>query len=136
MTIQGFYQGNGKVNHIQAFAVVQDLFSNVEQRRTLGVKHVSLFGAGKVIDFMVDFKSKIKFKSIENKKSKPMVGSAVEVNGNTGTSILKTIQMMYASGSNNWGAVQWLLFLPLFISFVVVTYIAVFIPLLLVVVVV
>ncbi|CAI9270030.1 unnamed protein product [Lactuca saligna] len=136
MIIQGFYQGNGKVNHIQASAVVQDLFSNVEQRRTLGVKHVSLFDAGKVIDFMVDLEAKIKFKSIENKKSKLMVGSAVEVNGNTGTSILKTIQMKYSSGSNYWGAVQWLLFLPLFISFVVVTYIAVFIPLLLVVVVV
>ncbi|CAH1453274.1 unnamed protein product [Lactuca virosa] len=134
ITIQGFYQGNGKVNHIQASAVVQDLFSNVEERRTLAETHVSLFGPAKVIDFMVDLETKIKFKSIENKKSNLMVRSAVEVNGNTGTSVLKTIQMKYATGSNNWGAVQWLLFLPLFILFMVATFIVVLLPLLLVLV--
>ncbi|CAI9290723.1 unnamed protein product [Lactuca saligna] len=134
ITIQGFYQGNGKINHIQASTVVQDIFSNVEQHRKLGEKQVSLFGAGKVIDFMVDLEAKIKFKSIENKKSNLMVRSAVEVNGNTGTSVLKTIEMKYASGSNNWGAVQWLLFFPLFISFVVTTFISALIPLLLVLV--
>lgn len=134
ITIQGFYQGNGKINHIQASTVVQDIFANVEQHRKLGEKQVSLFGAGKVIDFMVDLEAKIKFKSIENKKSNLMVRSAVEVNGNTGTSVLKTIQMKYASGSNNWGAVQWLLFFPLFISFVVTTFISALIPLLLVLV--
>ncbi|XP_042751520.1 uncharacterized protein LOC122194604 [Lactuca sativa] len=129
INIQGFYQGNGKGNNIQASAVFQNLFSDVEQRRILGETHVLLFGAAKVIDFRVDLEAKIKFKSIENKKSNLLVRSDVKVNGNTGTSVLKTIQMKYTSGSNNWGAVQWLLFLPFFISFMVVTFIGVLIPL-------
>ncbi|CAH1453275.1 unnamed protein product [Lactuca virosa] len=119
-TIKGFYQGNGEVKHIQASVVIQDLFSMNEQRRKLGEARVSLYGPVKVIDFVVDLEADIKFKSIENKKSHLMVGSAVEVNDNTGTSVLKTIQMKYAYGSNKWGVLQWLLAFPLVILLEVV----------------
>ncbi|CAI9290741.1 unnamed protein product [Lactuca saligna] len=111
--IQGFYQGQGEVRHIQASVVIEDLFSMTEQRRRLGETHVSLYGPVKVIDFVVDLEANIKFKSIENKKSHLLMQSGVEVNDDTWTSILKTVQMNDDSGSNTWGVWRWIVAVPL-----------------------
>ncbi|CAH1453267.1 unnamed protein product [Lactuca virosa] len=122
--IQGFYQGSGEVKQIQLSVVVQDLFPSTEQRRRLGETHVSLYGSAKVIDFIVDLEANIKFMLFENTKSHLMIRSGVEVNDNTGTSVLKTIEMKYASGSNKWGVVKWLMTVPLSLLFHFVFYCA------------
>ncbi|CAI9290727.1 unnamed protein product [Lactuca saligna] len=114
--IRGFYQGSEEVKQIQLSVVVQDLFSTTEQRRRLG--------SAKVIDFVVDLEANIKFMLFENTKSHLMIRSGVEVNDNTGTSVLKTIQMKYASGSNKWGVVKWLMTVPLSLLFHFVFYCA------------
>ncbi|KAL7597048.1 hypothetical protein Lser_V15G29939 [Lactuca serriola] len=111
--IKGFYQGHGEVKHIQASVVIQDLFSMTEQRRRLGETHVSLYGPAKVIDFIVDLEANIKFKLFENHEYHLRTRSTVEVNDNTGTSVLKTIQIKYACGLNDWGVVKWVLAVPL-----------------------
>ncbi|XP_042752064.1 protein NDR1 [Lactuca sativa] len=112
-TIKGFYQGNGEVKHIQASVVIQDLFSTTERPRRLGETNIMMYGPSKMIDFVIDLEADIKFKSIENKKSHLTMQSTVEVSDYTGTSVLKTIQMKYTSGSNKWGVWRWVLAVPL-----------------------
>ncbi|CAI9260561.1 unnamed protein product [Lactuca saligna] len=113
--INGFYQRNGEVSHIQASVVIQDLFSTSEHRRRLGETNVSLYGPAKAVDFVVDLEADIKFRSIENQKSHLAMRSVVEVNDNTWMSALRTIQMKYSSGSDKWGVWRWIVVVPLLI---------------------
>lgn len=102
------------MKQVQACVVVPDLFS--EERRKLGESYVPVVGPAKVASFKVDLDAKIKFKSIENKKSHLVAGAVVDVNEDTGGSVLdKSFKLKYDSGSNKWGVVQWLLVIPCFL---------------------
>lgn len=110
--IQAFYQGNGKVKHVQHSIVVQDFFPlgkdlGREDEETNG----SWIGPVKVVDLRVDFDGKLKFKSIENKKADLVAGVTVEIDSKTGNIVQnKTIELKYASGSDKWGFLQWVMF--------------------------
>ncbi|CAI9290733.1 unnamed protein product [Lactuca saligna] len=101
--IQGFYLKYGEVKHIQASVVIEDLFSMTEQRRKLDETHVFRYGPVKVMDFIVELEANMNSMVHAPEKYHLMSRAAVEVNDNTGTSVLKNIQMKYEAGSNNWG---------------------------------
>lgn len=100
-TIQGFYQGGGMIKLVQNSVVVQDVFSWAATTKE----------PARVAILRVDLDGRLKFRSIENKKLHLVARAAVEVNCNTRNIVQNnTVHLKYASGSNSWGVLQWLMF--------------------------